>query len=226
MHDLVQESNLQGMLAWKIAKAYTREKRYDMAAEYYEAAFEGRMPVGETVDPLSTENSLPFYRNALKRHIPDVELLFDAGLAYANASRELGWEESRWRTAVLIFERMLEMKPDDLRSPYQLALLYAFTTKSDLKNTERALGYLERILKSEENNIPARFAMAHIHVMEGHYEKGRSEYVTIKDVIENMFNAGLISGSYQRNPQYQKAVQNIEKLDLCIEGSPQCELMR
>jgi len=226
IHSTVQESNYQGILSWKIAKAYAEEARYEMAAEYYEAALEERAPVGEHTSAYYLEQAIPFYEEALKRHLPDPELLFDAGLCYANASKNLGWERSRWQIAVLLFQRLHEMKPDDIRAPYQLALLYGMAGKPKLRDTDRALALLDENLRREPNDVPSRFLMAHLYALIGNFERAKHEYEQIITVIEDLHATGQLGGPATNNPQYKKARENIEQLDACIAGSNQCDILR
>jgi len=227
IHYLVQETNLQGMLSWKIAKAYMEDARYDMAAMYYEGAMNNSLPDGPMMErERMFEDSLPYFKKALKLHRTEPELLFEAGLCFANASRSQGWEIERWKTAVFLFTRMNELKPDDLRPAYQLALLYGFTTKGEVKDQDHALELLRWILKKEETNISARFTLANILVQRSDFETARAEYLKISEILKDMHSSGILSGPVGRNQKYKQTLENIEKLDNCIADSPSCEIMR
>lgn len=227
LHAIVQESNLQGNLSWKLARAYMVQGRYDRAGRFYTSAIKGEAPEDQADGITMIERALPAVRDALNRHVPDPDLLFDAGLCYANASRVMGWEEDRWRTAVLLFRRLEESNPNDLRAPYQLALLYAKTSKDNLRDVDMGLKYLDKIIRREENHIAARFAKAHILAENGELERSLAEYNSIKERLENLSNAGAISGKLEKNPQYVQAVKNIETLSNCLNKNDarKCEIL-
>ncbi|MDH5657611.1 MAG: hypothetical protein OEZ34_16975 [Spirochaetia bacterium] len=227
IHQIVQETNLQGMLSWKIAKAYMEDARYDMAAEYFEGAVNNSLPDRSITEKSRLfDKAIPYFEKALKMHRIEPELLFDAGLCYANASKSQGWEVERWKTAVYLFSLMKEMKPDDLRPNYQLALLYGFTSKKKYKDQTLAMDLLQEIIKKEETNVSARFVIANLFVQKGDLDSAREEYIKISEVIEDMHSSGMISGPVSRNRKYLQARENIEKLDDCLEGRPSCEIYR
>lgn len=223
VHDLVQESGKQGMLSWKIARAYMKDQRFEMAGTYYRGAIEGRLPDPAEAGPLF-ESALPFFREALRRRRINEELLFEAGLCYANASRAMGWEESRWRTAELLFDQMRAIKPDDSRAAYQLALLYGKTPRDDLRQRDRAIALLEAIILREEKNLPAHFARAHMLVEKGDLAAALQAYDILRERIETLHGQGVIGGNLRNNPQYQRVQVNIEKLTICVNNAPGCEV--
>lgn len=226
IQDLVQESNRQGMLAWKIGKAYLNAGRYDLASLYYKGAIQGRLPddlEGQTAPDIATfEQALPFFEEALARHNPDAELLFEAGLCYANASRAAGWERDRFRTAVLLFERMARVAPDDIRSRYQLALLYGKTGDPDLRDVPGAIELLNEVLVREEQDISARFLLGQLYAVQGRLDQAREQYAQIMSILENLHRAGVVPGSPEKNPRYVQARENLETLEACLAGSGNC----
>ncbi len=227
MHAIVQESNLQGNLSWKLARAYMIQGRYDRAGKFYTSAMKGEAPQENTDGITMIERALPAVKDALNRHVPDPDLLFDAGLCYANASRVMGWEEDRWRTAVLLFGRLEESSPNDLRAPYQLALLYAKTGKDNLRDVDLGLKYLDKIIRKEENHIAARFAKANILAENGELERALAEYNSIRERLENISKSGTLGGKLEKNPQYVQAQKNIEILSNCLNKneSRRCEIL-
>ncbi|MCR9144021.1 MAG: tetratricopeptide repeat protein [bacterium] len=232
LQDLVQESNRQGMLAWNIGKAYLNAGRYDLAALHYQQAIQGEPPErlaaiqsGQTAPGVATfEQALPYFEEALLRHSPDPELLFEAGLCFANASRAAGWERNRWRTAVLLFERMRRVAPDDIRSRYQLALLYGKTSDSAARDIPRAIDYLEEVVRREERDIPARFLLGQLLVQSGDFDRARAQYSRIMEILEKIHDQGLAPGPASGNPRYQQARENLEVLEACAIGSNDCAL--
>ena len=231
IHELVQESNLQGQLSWKIARAFCIGGRYDMAGSYFKSAVIKKDPDfsrnGEISGNLNnSEKSLPYFRMALKKHNVETNLLFDAGLCFANASKAMGWNEDRWKTAVLLFQRIRRIKPNDLRAPYQLALLYGKTNRSKLRDTDRAISLLREIIQKNEFSIPARFVLGHLLTETGEFNQAIGEYSQIRGKLKEMYKRKIITGNLEKNRQYVMAGNNIERLKLCIKGSPQCDIMR
>lgn len=223
VHEIVQESNRQGMLAWKIARAYMADQRFEMAAQYYQGAAGGDLPDPRAESALF-ESALPFYREALRRRKLNEELLFETGLCYANASRALGWEPERWRTAVFMFEQMRAVKPEDSRADYQLALLYGKTTNENLRNRERAIELLTDLIRREEHNLPAHFARAHIMTEKGDLAGALQAYNQLREQMEVLHEKGVIGGNLKNNPQYRRLSVNIEKLEVCVNNLPGCEI--
>lgn len=227
IQELVQESAHHGQVSWKIARAYMDQGRYRMAEEYFKGAMENRL-VDSTGKMLETsslfESALPYYTDALRRNQVDPQLLFDAGLCYANSSRELGWNGDRWRVAVLLFETMRARLPRDPRPLYELGLLYGKTTNPDLRDSAKAIDLLKETLDLNPDDVGARFALAHIVAETGDLSGAREETRRIMQSIEEMKGAGLIQGNLEKNRQYVQARENLEKLDTCIENKPGCEI--
>ncbi len=223
IHTLVQESNHQGLLSWKIANAFVSEHRFEMAAEYYRGAVENRLPEQAAENGLF-EATLPYYQDALRRREINPDLLFDVGLCYANASRVMGWETNRWRTAVYLFEHMYTRYPQDTRSLYELALLYGKVEREELRNRDRAVALLAEIIKQEEANVPARFARANILVEMGQLDQALLAYMQLRDQLQVLSQKGVIGKNLEKNPQYRRVSENIEKLEICVKNLPGCEV--
>jgi tetratricopeptide (TPR) repeat protein len=231
LQELVQESNRQGMLSWNIGKAYLNAGRYDLAALYYQDAIHGEPPErlaaiqsGQTAPGIATfEQAIPYFEEALLRHSPDPELLFEAGLCFANASRAAGWERERWRTAVLLFDRMARTAPDDIRSRYQLALLYGKTSDGAMRDIPRAIELLEATLRREEQDISARFLLGQLLVERGDSDLARAQYQRIMETLEDIHAKGIAPGAAADNPRYRQARENLETLEACASGG-ECAL--
>ena len=225
--DLIQESNRQGHLSWKIAKAFCESERYEEGIDHIHDALENR-PTGESKkEELNIyEKSLPYFQRALKKHKIEANLLFDAGLCYANASKTLGWERNRFETAVYLFERMQALAPNDSRASYQLAILFGKTIDEDLRDRNRAIQLLNEVINKDENDIASRFALANIYVEDGKMEQAVEEYRIIQSKIEELHSRGTIPGSLKKNRQYNQAAKNIEELNYCINGDPQCSVLK
>lgn len=221
IHELVKNSSYQGQLSWRIARAYMADSRFDMASAYMNEAMKNKLPESEP-GSIDYEQLLPLLEQSLRRFSVDTDLLFDAGLCYANASRARGWETRRWMAARKLFEEMLSRKPDEGRALYQLALLYGKSNNRYL-DKHRAIEYLDRLLIKEDKHIPGRFARAHILVEIGELERARTEYIRIQEVLMELEKVGVISGA-KKSPNYKQATSNIQKLDICISGNPGCEV--
>lgn len=222
---LLQEQSIQGDLAWKIGKAIMQQGRYEAADPYFRQSIdEDSGPVLAAKDNNYFEEALPYYRKALTYHKANPELLFEAGLCYANASRALGWERSRFEAAEFLFEAVSRLEPKDHRPRYQLALLYG-KSEGPQRNPERALEILEDILRKEEQNIPVRFARANILVETGNLRSGADEYRRIIEILDDLYDRGVLRGDRKRNVQYRSARENLEKLETCLQGKPGCEII-
>ncbi|MBI3395719.1 MAG: hypothetical protein HY042_07790 [Spirochaetia bacterium] len=228
IHSLVSESNLQGVLSWKIAKAYMNAGRYDLAGRHFTAAMgQGTVNEDEEVRIHLIEKTLPMVREALNRNAPDPDLMFDAGVCFANASRVMGWDEDRWRTAVLIFQKLMQMSPNDLRAPYELALLYGKVGKDSLRDMDTSMKLFDVILKKDPNYMPALFARAHILAEQGDMERSLQEYLKIKERIESLTGAGSISTPLGKNQQYAQVQANIDVISGCLrkDDTKKCEIL-
>lgn len=225
IQDLVQESNLQGALARKIARAYLDAARYDMAAAYYQAAVRGESQAAPAGDPRLLEQAIPFFDEAMRRGYPDPEVFFEAGLCYANASRAYGWDPRRLAVALHLFERMAAMKPDDYRPRYQLALIYAKVADGRYRNVALAEKLLREIIAKEEDNTPARFALAHILAEDGRWQEAANEYSVIIERLQALHRRGVIPGKPEDNVNLAQARRNLESLNDCLQNESSCPMI-
>ncbi|MEQ8351533.1 MAG: hypothetical protein RH862_08625 [Leptospiraceae bacterium] len=222
---LLQEQSLQGDLAWKIGKAIMQQGRYEAADPYFrQSVDEDSGPVLAAQSNNYFEEALPYYRKALTYNKANPELLFEAGLCYANASRALGWERTRFESAEFLFEAVARLEPGDHRPRYQLALLYG-KSEGYGRNPQKALEILDEILRKEEKNIPVRFAKANVLVENGNLRSGADEYRRIIETMDDLYERGVLRGDRKRNVQYRSARENLEKLETCLQGKPGCEII-
>ncbi len=215
IQELVQESNHQGMLAWKIGKAYMQAGRYDMGALYMQQAVggeEAREPDGSR-GVQTFDQAIPYFETALRRHSPDPNLLFDAGLCFANASRANGWERNRWRTAVYLFQRLMRIEPDDVRPRYQLALLYGKTEDPEVRDIPRAIDLLEDLVARSGRDVSARFLLGHLYAAVDDLDRAAAQYRSILEILEAMHGEGLLPGSLSDMPRYRQARENLDTLE-------------
>lgn len=225
IQDLVQESNLQGTLARKIARAYLDAARYDMAAAYYQAAVRGESQPAAPGDARLLEQAIPFFDEAMRRGYPDAEVYFEAGLCYANASRAYGWDPRRLAVAVHLFERMAAMKPEDYRPRYQLALIYAKVADGRYRNVALAEKLLREIIGKEEDNMPSRFALAHILAEDGRWQEAANEYSVIIERLQALHRRGAIPGRPEDNVNLAQARKNLEALNDCLQNESSCPMI-
>ena len=221
LHALVEESALQGRLSREIARAYMNAGRYALAALHYQAAAGQQAATENERGVLTFEQAIPYFEDALRRHNVDPELLFEAGLCFANASHALGWEAQRWEAAVYLFQRLARVRPEDTRPLYQLALLYGKTTDSSRRNLPRAVDLLEQVIQVENKNVPARFALAHLAVEQGDLEKAGRQYENITVVLKDLERRGVV-GNLKDNQSYANAQENLNSVRDCLNGSPDC----
>ena len=230
IHELVQESELQGRLSWRIARAYMNRGRYDLAGQHFQAAIENERLDEDQVSLTDFERALPYFEEAIKRNPLDPDLLFDAGLCYANASRAAGWELNRFETAVLLFETVNRLEPTITRSRYQLALLYGKTENPEVRDLDRSVALLQEIIRFKEDDIPAHFALGHMLVARGQrgdLESARDVYADTIEILENLDRAGGLRGPLSMNPDYQQATENYETLDQCLrsDNDSPCQIL-
>ncbi|MCB1175104.1 MAG: hypothetical protein KDK39_16135, partial [Leptospiraceae bacterium] len=174
IHELVETTRLQGRVSWKIARAYMQAQRFEMANAYMNAALNQNLPK-QQVSAIDYDQILPFLDQALLKHSPEPDLIFDAGLCYANSARQRGWEEQRFLAAVRLFQELLRRNPDSGRARYQLGLLYG-KAQNRYRDQDKALEYLDQLLAREDTHIPGRFARANILAEQGRLDAARAEY--------------------------------------------------
>ncbi len=225
IENFVTEDKLQGILSRKIATRYMKNHRYDLASLYYKGALQNKIPNKSNLDTnsyITFEESLAYFDKALLLGSSNAELFYDAGLAYANASRAQGWEKKRLSIAILLFKRMARIAPNDIRPLYQLAIIYGKTTLSTYKNTDYAIVLLEKILEKKNDDIASRFALAHFFVEKNQYIEAIREYKHIKRILTDMSSRNLLRQKLSSNRQYKKAKENQKKLETCLETKNIC----
>ena len=223
--EMITEEQLQGELSRKIAAAYLKKGAYDMASLYYKGALQNRLASKkgpEMSSYLALERSLVHFEQALLFNSVKPELFYEAGLAYANASRAQGWEQSRFEKALFLFKRMAFLAPQDIRPLYQLALLYGKSSLKNYKNRKYAIRLLKKLLHKKESDIRARFALAHFLVEENRLRQAVKEYERIQNILQDMHREGAIQGDFNLDPNYRRAQENKEKLQKCLESKRPC----
>ena len=227
MQTLISESRLRGRLSWQLARKFCMDDRHEVGIAYAKAAIKGQAPqeAGSPADSLF-ERSLPFFREALAHSAVEPNLLFDAALCYANASRALGWEKDRFQTAVLLLESLRRLEPRGTRADYQLALLIGKTTNPQLRDLEGGVRLLEGVVSRDEYNIAARFALAHFHVTAGKWTAAVVEYQLIQQKMRDLQKRGNLPVDPTTTPQFRQAGKNIEQLQACMNDRASCEIMR
>lgn len=222
---MVKKTKEAGALSRKIAQGYMRVGDYELSTRYYAHAIKENMD--SKVDVIESEvhffeAAIPFFEKALLYQELSDDLLFEAGLAYANASRDRGWDKERRSIAVSIFKGLIRNDPADLRYPYELALIYFDSSITDglidgvdpsgYNDIDKAMRIMNTIIQREPNNIPARFAKANFLYRGGSVEQASEEYLTIKSKLEAMKKAGVIKESLDKNTSYQNVIRNLQKI--------------
>lgn len=222
---LVKKTKMAGALSWRIARAFVRMGNYELGVQYYtEALIEnaGEAPDSSKASLHKFESALPYFNKALLYRPLNEALLFETGLAYANAARDKGWERKRREMAVTIFQQLIRKNPEDTRYPYQLALIYFDSSVTDAiiegleprgyNDQDKAFQLLDSILKKEPDSIPVRFAKANFLYRIGETNMAKNEYLNIKNKIENMERRGKI-GNIENNQSYKNVKRNLEKIE-------------
>jgi hypothetical protein len=218
---LVQKSNQAGALAWKIARGYMRSGSFEMGSKYYSEAIVEDLKK-QNFEIHNFESALPYFEKAMAMGKLDKQLLFESALAFANASKDMGWEPERRKRAISLFKQLSRIDPKDTRFPFQLALIYFDSSlKGEAWSGKMNAGYdevgdafllLEQILKLEPFNIPARFARANFLYQIGKVDIAESDYIRIKGMLEEMKDKGAIKEPLGENVSYQNVLKNLEKL--------------
>jgi hypothetical protein len=218
---LVQKSNQAGALAWKIARGYMRSGSFEMGSRYYQQAI-GEELKKQDFEIHNFESALPYFEKAMLLGKLDKQLLYESALAFANASKDMGWEPERRKRAIVLFKQLARLDNKDTRFPFQLALIYFDSSlKGEAWSGKVNAGYdelndafvlLDQIIKMEPYNIPARFARANFLYQVGKGSVAESEYVRIKSMLEEMKTNGAIKESLKENVSYQNVLKNLEKI--------------
>lgn len=236
IEDMVGRTAQAGALSWKIAQAYMKASNFEMGFRYYQRAASEQAGLDPDSDNLSNsanrgssgggriafwDSSLPYWEKATVYRKIDKELLFEMGLAYANASRDMGWEPERRRRAVEIFINLARLDTQDSRFPYQLALIYfdssvssgTWAIQEGYRQTEEAFRLLDEILKKEPENVAVRFAKANFLYRLGQTGSAYNEYGRIKSTIESIAERGELRGKLESNSSYQNVLRNLKSIE-------------
>ncbi len=222
---MVQKSSQAGGLSWKIARAYMKVANYELGSRYYTQALKENND--EKVEVIGAEvhffeSAIPYFEKANLYRKADEDLLFETGLAYANASRDRGWDRERRQIALSIFKNLTRLNLEDTRYPYQIALIYFDSSMNDGKiegidpegynDQNRALRILDDILKKEPRSVPVKFAKANFLYRLGRAKESESEYASIKNLLEDLKKKGIITEDLNQNQSYKNVLKNLEKI--------------
>lgn len=223
---MVKKTKTAGGLSWKIAQAYMKVGNYELGIRYYNQALNENTEQTKNVEVIGSEvhffeSAIPYFDKTLLYLSPNEQLLFETGLAYANASKDRGWEKSRREVAIEIFNSLVKLNPGDSRHPYQLALLYLDSSMNSdwdgvaesYDDVSRGMKILESIIRKEPRNIPARFARANFLYRLGNASDAKNEYLSVKKLLETMKTEGVIGESLKDNQSYKNVLNNLKKLD-------------
>ncbi|MCC5813850.1 MAG: tetratricopeptide repeat protein [Leptospira sp.] len=232
IQNMVGRTAQTGALSWRIAQAYMKASNFEMGARYYQRAADEQAGRGNSdTNPNSNsgsggrmafwDSSLPYFEKSTVYRKIDKELLFEMGLAYANASRDMGWEPERRRRAVDIFINLSRLDTKDTRFPFQLALIYfdssissgTWAIQEGYRQIDDAFNLLNEILKVEPENVPTRFAKANFLYQLGKTREAYNEYVMIKNTIEDIDKRGELRGKLKNNRSYQNVLRNIQEIE-------------
>lgn len=241
---MVKKTKEAGALSWKIARAYMKTGSYHYAAMYYDRAIHEKQGKDLSNEPPSAElhsfeSAIPFFeKTALYKDI-DEELLFETGLAYANASKDRGWDKQKRSAAISIFKGLTRKNPEDLRYPYELALIYFDSSMNDglidgvdpegYNDSEKAMKilyailnrYSERAVNAESKSlqqeamgagVSIRFTLANFLYRQGKSSEAEQEYVKIKTILEKFKEEGRITENLEKNSSYMNVIKNLKKI--------------
>ncbi|ABZ93198.1 Hypothetical protein LBF_0666 [Leptospira biflexa serovar Patoc strain 'Patoc 1 (Ames)'] len=221
---LVQKSNQSAALSWKIARAYMRAGSADVGVRYYEEAISESIPNAKQggFEIHSYESALPYFEKAIQSGKLDKQLLYETAVAYANASKDMGWEVTRRSRAISLFKQLVKLDKEDTRFPFQMALIYFDSSlKDEVWNGKLSSGYeeveiafslLDQILRKEPYNVPTRFAKANFLYQVGKTSLAYDEYSRIKSILEEMKEKGNIREPLEENTSYKNVLKNLNLL--------------
>lgn len=221
---MVQKSNQSAALSWKIARAYMRAGSADLGARYYDEALAESIPNAKQggFEIHSYESALPYFDKAIQSGKLDKQLLYEAAVAYANASKDMGWESTRRNRAINLFKQLSKLDKEDSRFPFQLALVYFDSSLKDeawngkltsgYDEVELAFSLLDQILRKEPYNVPTRFAKANFLYQVGKSNLAYDEYTRIKSILEEMKEKGNIREPLEENSSYRNVIKNLNQL--------------
>ncbi|MBM9548983.1 hypothetical protein JWG40_18290 [Leptospira sp. 201903074] len=221
---MVQKSNQSAALSWKIARAYMRAGSADLGARYYDEALAEALPNAKQggFEIHSYESALPYFDKAIQSGKLDKQLLYETAVAYANASKDMGWESTRRSRAINLFKQLSRLDKEDSRFPFQLALVYFDSSLKDevwngkltsgYDEVETAFSLLDQILRKEPYNVPTRFAKANFLYQVGKSNLAYDEYTRIKSILEEMKEKGTIRESLEENSSYRNVIKNLNQL--------------
>ncbi|EPG64310.1 tetratricopeptide repeat protein [Leptospira wolffii] len=226
IREMAAKTRSAGALSWKIAQGYMKIGDYDLAAKYYNNAIQAEVSGKKSevvgADVHFFESALPYFDKALLLAPVDQQLLFETGLAYANASKDRGWEPKRRQTAVEIFQSLTRQDPRDSRFPYQLALIYFDSSMNDssweglhagFQDQDKAFSLLDSVLKKEPRNVPVLFAKANFLYRSGKTDLAKEEYLRLKTTIEGLKTDGFIKEDLNENESYKNVINNLKKME-------------
>ncbi len=216
-----QLKKMEGEVAWRIGKAFMQLSSFELAKDFFKDS------LNQKLEGLSSHNyyeeALPYFDKAIKNYPLNSDLLYDAGICYGNASRNMGWEIERLKIAIFLLEAGAKTYPEEIRFYYPLALLYG-KSHSAIKDIEKAIKILEYLIKKEKYYIDAYFAKAHIEAENGLFEESYETYNQLSQIIEEMHNKKILKGSVQENSQYRKVLENMKQLEICKKGEKECKI--
>lgn len=229
---MIVKTKKAGALHWKIAKSYLKAGSYEISSEYYQKAVDDQTK--NVTDPSNSrpeihkfESAIPFFEGALRNREIDEELLFETGLAYGNASRDRGWDKERRAIAVNIFRGLMRRNPEDLRYPYELALIYFDSSINDglvegvsegYNDTTKALKLMQYILEKQESSqmiaesVSTRFALGNFNYRIGKIAEAEDHYKRIKQILERFSEEGKIK-NISKNSSYINVMRNLENIE-------------
>ena len=216
----IDTTNQKAYMAFKIGKAFLKVSQYENAIDSLNAGLE--LQSGKDLQNHHYEEAAAYLETGLKNSKIDKELLFDLGLAYANAAKDRGWEKTRREKAIGIFKSLARTDANDSRFPYQLALIYFDSTYSDFglppelangyDDIEKSFKLLNYLIRKYPNDVSARFARANFSYKLGKKSESFEDYSAIKSILESLSAEGKLEGNLKDNPTYKNLLNNLQRL--------------
>lgn len=146
---------------------------------------------------------------AMSRELTKKAVMFDGNNSwYLQQLADLYQYENKSDSAVLIYDRLLKIKPDDLNTTYSLAIL-----QEKLKNSDKALFYLNVIENKVGISKEVSLAKYRIYEHEGKYEPALQQLKQAYVISGKEYNiAGILAEFFSNHQKPDSARHYYEKI--------------
>lgn len=197
-----------GRLAKKLAVGYTNMARYELAAREYHKAIALEAGAGQNGrDLVYYKKAISFYKKAFVYSRVDDDLLYQAGLVYANASYTMGWEAESLAVAFEIFSGLIRKNPQNSRAWYQRGVLN-YRARRDF---DAAIRDFKQVTRLAPREAPAWEALGKIYFGQRKLALAARHYRQAANIMEETLRKRKIDPG--KFPKYRQVRQILETLE-------------